>query len=932
MSRRRPWYVEIPRRICRLLAWAAPFLLFGLGIGFFYGVPYLVDRGSFDQLMKDRVSEMLATPVDFRHAQIQGTRDLVLDDVVLRTGSEVFGEVLFSRVRVRFGGPAPLGGVEEIELAGPRATIRLDSERIERLTRPAPGPRIKKRWQDRFDVGLAIPEGLRIPPIVVRGGAVEGVIGEERYRIADLHGSIGSVKNSIPFHLRGSSPGHPDPFFKLLGVVERDAERSTLVVQEFKLGEMGVTVSMNTAGGATTLTFDLRAAAITRELAHLIHLLSGGAEVSGKINGKSRLTTRGGRLERFEFRAEAEGYSVRTAGGLAESVQPTVIDLVITPAPDSLDVALSVEQMRFALVDGTLLLGRRFEMKGTMDDVDGDFHWAKGKFFLEGVRVVAGPLKGSEFSRCDVEFDVRRPGGEDLVESSIDLAVRDLFVEHGGRIHDFSGGEVRAALHTREEPARRLLQVARATLHLPEIGILQGFGMLHAPPDGAVFELTLGGHGLSLAGIMRRLQDGGLVDPEMLAEGDVTGTMTARGGPWGRDIRVSAQLDRIQYRHAHLLARDLKGKLQLASRDENGARRLTLRLLFDADFARLGKLDLETPSGDLPLALSYGLPLGDGPLPSGWLKARNVSMGPLVSGPRHFTLIAQDNGLRIVEELQLTGLGGRLTIGPLALKEIVTRDFEMATSVDAEEIDLPELFAMFGAKKTSAPAAKSRFRLHEVRFRKEKLEIKGTIEAEMFAGRVTLSDLVVDQPFSEFASYDCRFEFDRISLRYLWRHLVGKGVFHGAIYGRGSVSVFNTGEINELEIELESDDRREEGRFLDIEALKKVIRALQNDENAASELDKMPYREVTYEKLGVYARVRRNGILQIRGRFFRKKSTGNLHAYTWEQLRDQFTRENVTEYLVVGGGLVPLNVINQTPKNGIALTDFIDRLKGGPKR
>jgi hypothetical protein len=154
----------------------------------------------------------------------------------------------------------------------------------------------------------------------------------------------------------------------------------------------------------------------------------------------------------------------------------------------------------------------------------------------------------------------------------------------------------------------------------------------------------------------------------------------------------------------------------------------------------------------------------------------------------------------------------------------------------------------------------------------------------------------------------------------------------GSIRGEGYASIFNTGEPNEfwVRIDIDKDYPKREDQYLDLSALKKVIIALQNDEKAASDLDKSPYKQFTYGRLGLYVRRGMNGLTQFRGKYY-KGMGGEFSEYTWEQLAQGAAEKGASEYLMVGSGITPLNIINQTPLNGILWEDFMTRLRGGPK-
>jgi hypothetical protein len=344
----------------------------------------------------------------------------------------------------------------------------------------------------------------------------------------------------------------------------------------------------------------------------------------------------------------------------------------------------------------------------------------------------------------------------------------------------------------------------------------------------------------------------------------------------------------------------------------------------------MGNLEVVKPKGDLPLQLYQGREPGDAPAPTGFLEAERISLDELTSGPKRFTFTARDNGLAIHEGLSLTGLGGSLDLGPVTVKNMLTQDFELTSSLQARDLDLAKLFKLF--KLEGGPGGKSYGAIDKITYTKEKLRMEGTVTALMLGGNIYIRNPEIEEPFTEFASYRCHFDFQHISLKQAWRQIVNEGVLRGTIKGQGYASIFNTGEPNDfwLQLELDAEYPKKEDQYLDLRALKKVIVTLQGDEKAASDLDRLPYNKFTYGKLGIFIKSLPGGKTSFRGKHYRE-GDGELKEYTWDQLRKGEAQSKVSEYLMVGTGITPVNIINQTALNQILWTDFVSRLTGGPK-
>jgi hypothetical protein len=314
-------------------------------------------------------------------------------------------------------------------------------------------------------------------------------------------------------------------------------------------------------------------------------------------------------------------------------------------------------------------------------------------------------------------------------------------------------------------------------------------------------------------------------------------------------------------------------------------------------------------------------------VPRGWIECDDLRLEQLTTGKQRFTLIAQDNGLRLVEGLNLTGLGGTLKIGPIRVRDMLASNFELKTSLRAENLELDQLFKLFGIQ--NGPKGTSYFFIDDVTYTREKLEAKGDISVQALGGNLYVRNLKIENPFDKLADYSCDFDFQHLSLQQAWTKMLGEGVLRGTVRGAGHVRIFHNGDPEEFWIHMEIDkdypDREEQ--YLDVTALKKVVVALQNDEKAGEGFDKMPYKKVTYGKLGMYITLNTRQILRFRGQYYRQGEGKPMNEYSFEDLQNGRPVTGAQEYLVVGAPPTPLNIINQTPENGLEWEQFIGRLK-----
>jgi hypothetical protein len=259
----------------------------------------------------------------------------------------------------------------------------------------------------------------------------------------------------------------------------------------------------------------------------------------------------------------------------------------------------------------------------------------------------------------------------------------------------------------------------------------------------------------------------------------------------------------------------------------------------------------------------------------------------------------------------------------MTIKEILTGDIEVITSLEAYEFDLSKLFELMGVK--NGPTGKSRIQLERIHYRRHRIDFEGTASAQIFGGQLLLYKMAVHKPFTKRASYQYHFTFHNISLKQLWRKVVDYGVLRGTVRGHGYADVYNTGEPNELWLALEA-VREDEEQVLNIKSARLAIRALQGA--AAAKSLEIPVDTLGYSHLGIYVTLSPGGIVRLRGKYYVRPDK-SMGEYTWDELREGKVMEGVEEYLMMGSGIRRLNIINQNPRGGILLSDLLDRVERG---
>lgn len=256
------------------------------------------------------------------------------------------------------------------------------------------------------------------------------------------------------------------------------------------------------------------------------------------------------------------------------------------------------------------------------------------------------------------------------------------------------------------------------------------------------------------------------------------------------------------------------------------------------------------------------------------------------------------NTLRFHQDVRLGLFGGDIIVRDLLWPDLVSDPKRLSFSLQVKELNLEELTEELDWPRFSGTLTGS---IPEVQATSNALRTKGTIQADLFGGRMTVSQLEIENPFSSLAGVRLDAAFTDIRLEQLSKTFAF-GHVSGILAGSIEDLVIVDGQPAEFRADFQSVSGGEQR--ISVEALNKIT-VLSSGQNASALYGGLAgfFDSFRYSKLGFKAQLK-NDRLTLRG---------------VETRGDQ-------EYLVVGSFLPPtVNVVSHTQV--IAFSELLRRLE-----
>ena len=305
----------------------------------------------------------------------------------------------------------------------------------------------------------------------------------------------------------------------------------------------------------------------------------------------------------------------------------------------------------------------------------------------------------------------------------------------------------------------------------------------------------------------------------------------------------------------------------------------------------------------LPLRVRYPAAPSDRPpanMPAGLLTIDSARFGTETIPTISATLSLWNNSLQFHQPIRLPIYGGSLRISGVSWNDLIGAPHAVSLSLDADNLQLLKLTEALGWYRFGGTLTGS---IPKIEWSGESLRSQGQIQVDVFGGRVQISQLEMENPFSFVPSIKLDARFQDIQLEQLSKTFAF-GRISGILEGTVSDLVVANKQPSQFRADIHSVEKRGFSQRISVEALNKItVLSSGNDAGALYGGIAGFFDTFGYSKLGFRATLK-NDKLTLRG----------------VESRDS------QEYLVVGTFIPPsVNVISHTQE--IAFSELVRRLE-----
>jgi len=259
-----------------------------------------------------------------------------------------------------------------------------------------------------------------------------------------------------------------------------------------------------------------------------------------------------------------------------------------------------------------------------------------------------------------------------------------------------------------------------------------------------------------------------------------------------------------------------------------------------------------------------------------------------------------NNALRFRQPIRFPIYGGVLEISDLAFRDLIEEPQAVSLSLETKNLQLQRLTEALGWYRFGGTLSGS---IPQIEWDGGSLRSQGQIQVDVFGGRVQISKLEVESPFSSVPSVKLDALFRDIDLEQA-SETFAFGRISGTLEGTLNELVMTAGQPSQFRADVRSAEKPGVSQRISVESLNKItVLSSGNDAGALYGGIAGFFDSFRYSKLGFKATLR-NDKLSLRG----VESRGD------------------SEYLVVGSLIPPsVNVVSHTQE--IAFSELLRRLE-----
>ncbi|MFO7553675.1 MAG: hypothetical protein R6W88_00590 [Desulfobacterales bacterium] len=313
---------------------------------------------------------------------------------------------------------------------------------------------------------------------------------------------------------------------------------------------------------------------------------------------------------------------------------------------------------------------------------------------------------------------------------------------------------------------------------------------------------------------------------------------------------------------------------------------------------------------DMPVWYRTGVTNASDKTLSGQLAVESITIPLMPEQPLNILLDVGPNRISVESPTVMQVPGGDLRLGSVKIEKLFGPDLIIDTRAVFDGIKLEPLLSEIWMRPLAGTLTGA---LNPIRYEHHAVTAHGELKAEVFEGRIILSDLGASGIFTSAPVFKLNVKWENLSLSEMTTD-TEFGTIEGVLEGRLRDFEMAYGQPQRFNLLLETVQKKGISQRISVKAVENIAQIGGGGSPFMGMAGAFAsfFKKFPYEKIGIQARLE-NDVFTVNGTI----------------------REDGTEYLVKRGSFSGVNVINQNPDNRISFKDMVKRIKrisskGGP--
>jgi hypothetical protein len=286
----------------------------------------------------------------------------------------------------------------------------------------------------------------------------------------------------------------------------------------------------------------------------------------------------------------------------------------------------------------------------------------------------------------------------------------------------------------------------------------------------------------------------------------------------------------------------------------------------------------------------------------GKLEVQSITIPLLPEQPLSILLDSGPNRISVESPTIIQIPDGNLCLGSVQVEKFFGPDLTLHTRLDFDEIKLEPLLSKIWMHPLAGTLTGT---LNPVRYENHAVTTRGELKAEVFEGKIILSDLGASGVFTSAPVFKLNVKWEDLLLSEMTTN-TAFGTIDGILKGQLRNVEMAYGQPQRFNLLLETVQKKGVSQKISVKAVENIaqIGGGQSPFMGMAGAVASFFKKFPYEKIGIRASLE-NDVFTVNGTI----------------------REGGTEYLVKRGSFSGVNVVNQNPDNRISFKDMVKRIK-----